>query len=150
MIFHSYYRFAYPKKQEICMPDTLTADSARPAGTAQIDIVQLLAADGTLVMIPRAAFERMQHLEEIVLRVPLCKKRVHQEGWLTVSEAATQHLDDVDGMSLEAARVRVSRGATSKKFVSSGDGKARRIDPTTFAAWRLNQREKSLNQFDRE
>ena len=70
--------------------------------------------------------------------------------WLTVTDAAKAHLDDIDGMTLETAKMRVSRAASRQHFDSRGEGRERRIDPLGFAAWRLRERERVLDELDQE
>ena len=116
--------------------------------TAPVNFVELLTENGTLVLIPRVVYDRLKDQDEIVLKVPLSRHYTEKEGWLTVGEAATKHMQDVDGLSLETARVRISRAATKGRFKAEGVGKERRIDPISFDAWRLEQRERSLDSLD--
>lgn len=65
--------------------------------------------------------------------------------WLTVTEAARLHLTDVDGISDGTAKGKVSRACDNADIATNGKRKRHRlIDPISFAAWRLAQREKDL------
>lgn len=70
-------------------------------------------------------------------------------GWMTVTEAAEALLDDVSGIDLEQARARVSRAASDGKFRTNGQARAaRRIERSSFDAWRMQQRERDLAEAD--
>ncbi len=74
-----------------------------------------------------------------------------QSTWLPVTRAAELLMKDVLSLSLAAAKTRVSRAANKQNFRSNGrKGTARRIEPTSFDAWRLKQRNKSLDDEDDE
>ena len=66
-------------------------------------------------------------------------------GWITVTEAAQRHTTDRDDLSLETAKVRVTRAASRGAFRATGEGRDRRIDPISFDAWRLAEREADLD-----
>lgn len=69
--------------------------------------------------------------------------------WLTVTEAAELLVKDLLGLTLEQARARVSVAAGRGAFRTNGHLRSqRRIDRTTFDAWRLAQRDKDLAQED--
>lgn len=71
-----------------------------------------------------------------------------ESRWLTTSEAARAHIADVDGLTIEAARMAVKRAADAGDFESEGRGRDRRIDPVSFGAWRLRRRELNLARCD--
>lgn len=67
--------------------------------------------------------------------------------WLSVTGAAEKLMEDVDGLKLRIARARVSLAAGQKLFRTNGKTRNdRRIDPVTFKAWRLDQRDRNLNR----
>ena len=67
-------------------------------------------------------------------------------AWLTVTEAAKLLERDLLGLELSKARARVSAAATRGEFTTNGEaGQARRIDSVSFDAWRLKQRDRSLD-----
>lgn len=77
------------------------------------------------------------------------RKPVGLLSWLTVTEAATLLLNDVSDLSLGTAKTRVTRAADREKFRTNGKGgPERRIDPDSFSTWRLEQREKDLDECD--
>lgn len=68
------------------------------------------------------------------------------EQWLTVTQCAELLLADVSGIDKKRAAARVSFAAGENKFHTNGKkGPARRIERTSFDAWRLQQRERDLN-----
>jgi CheY-like chemotaxis protein len=68
--------------------------------------------------------------------------------WLTVTDAAELLMHDVPGLDLAKARSRISTAASRKEFKFSGCRKDRRIEPNSFAAWRLKQRDRDLDEED--
>lgn len=74
-----------------------------------------------------------------------------EEQWLTVTECAQLLMKDLLGTSLEQARAKVSRAANAGKFVTNSKQRhARRIERTSFDAWRLRQRDRDLDAEDDE
>jgi hypothetical protein len=72
---------------------------------------------------------------------------IADEQWLTVQQAAALHVADVDELDLGKAKARISAAASRGKFQTNGaKGPARRIEPTSFAKWRLLQRDRNLNR----
>jgi hypothetical protein len=70
---------------------------------------------------------------------------------LTVTEAAELLLNDVPKLTLKKAQSRVSDAANKKRFRTNGrKGTARRIEPSSLAQWRLNQRDRDLDKEDVE
>lgn len=71
------------------------------------------------------------------------------EQWFTVTQCAERLLADVSGIDKKQAAARVSFAAGRNKFHTNGkNGPARRIERTSFDAWRLQQRERDLNDAD--
>lgn len=68
--------------------------------------------------------------------------------WLTVSEAARLLQTDIDGLEFHSAAARVSLAANRGKFTAEGVTSRRRIEPNSFDAWRLAQRERQLAEAD--
>ena len=71
------------------------------------------------------------------------------DEWLTVTQAAELLMHDVLGLELTKARSRISTAAGRKEFQFSGDRKDRRIEPNSFASWRLRQRDRDLDDEDK-
>lgn len=64
---------------------------------------------------------------------------VHEEAWLTVTECARLVMKDSSYLELREARARVSWAANTAKFATNGKKRdARRIERTSFDAWRLD------------
>ena len=70
--------------------------------------------------------------------------------WLTVTNAAKLLLKDVPSLDLAKARSRISTAAGRKEFTFNGTRKDRRIEPVSFDAWRLKQRDRDLDSEDDE
>jgi DNA-binding response OmpR family regulator len=68
--------------------------------------------------------------------------------WLTVTDAAELLIRDVPNLDLAKARSRISTAAGRKEFTFTGARKDRRIEPNSFAAWRLKQRDRDLDGED--
>lgn len=123
-----------------------------PAPTiASIEFVPLTDSRGVLVLIPGPvlAHYRSLGIKTLHLEVPL-DSDTSRTGWLTVTEAAREHLEDVDGITLAQATAKISRACDRQKILASGHGRDRRIEPTSFGAWRLAQRERELDRTDKE
>lgn len=86
-------------------------------------------------------------LRRAVLAVIQTAEPAGQE-WLTVSEAARLLQTDIDGLEFANAAGRISQAIRSRRFTVEGTNSRRRIDPTSFAAWRLQQRERNLARSD--
>ena len=69
-------------------------------------------------------------------------------GWLTVTQAARKHLNDVDGITITRAKNKIYYACRHRLIQSHGFGHDRRIDPVSFGNWRLTQREKNLKRCD--
>jgi len=72
------------------------------------------------------------------------------EGWITVTQAAKLLARDVPGLDMAKARSRISTAAGREEFKFDGDRKGRRIEPISFDAWRLKQRDRDLDELDEE
>ena len=114
--------------------------------TAPTHYCELVDVEGRLILLPAATVwaMRARGLSSITLTVSL--DGAPPRPWLTVSEAARLHCDDVDGMTIPRAKVRISRACSRGEVVATGEGVARRIEPTSFDAWRLKEREKDLDR----
>jgi DNA-binding response OmpR family regulator len=72
-----------------------------------------------------------------------------ESRWLTVTQGAHLLLNDVDGIVLENAKARVSRAASAGRFrTNAKHGAHRRIEPISFDAWRLKQRDINLDRLE--
>lgn len=77
------------------------------------------------------------------------RPRVREERWLTVTECARLIADDLPSLTLTQAKARVSRAAGSGRLVTNGKTRgARRIERTSFDAWRLEQRDRDMDVDD--
>lgn len=75
---------------------------------------------------------------------------VKPDAWITVTAAAKLLLEDVSGIDLGKAKARVSKAAGEGRFRTNGkDGRDRRIDRDSFSTWRLEQREKDSDAWER-
>lgn len=74
---------------------------------------------------------------------------VADEAWLTVKECALLLMKDLPYLDLDHAKARVSKAANVGKFATNGKRRqGRRIDRTSFDAWRLEQRNRDLDVED--
>jgi len=70
-----------------------------------------------------------------------------ESEWLTVTEAAELLVseDVIDDLDFKRAKARISRAATSGRFMTNGElGAARRVESGSFSRWVLEQRSKNL------
>ncbi len=75
---------------------------------------------------------------------------VKPDAWITVTAAAKLLLADVSGIDLNKAKARVSKAAGEERFRTNGkDGRNRRIDRDSFSTWRLEQRERDNDAWER-
>ncbi len=118
---------------------------------ASVEFAQLTDSQGILLLIPAATLAHYQALGLTRLHFDVCiGDNPDRQGWLTVTQAARQHLEDVPGMTLAQATAKISRACDTQKILASGNGRDRRIEPTSFDAWRLAQRERELDRADNE
>lgn len=125
----------------ILVPADLPAQSAklplRPAMGALAELTTITKRGLTVNLAPLEAQEPLPHPEAATPK------------WLTVTQAAAMHVDDVDDLSFAKAKARISKAATECLFKTNGKkGQARRIDRDSFSRWRLAQREKNLDEVD--
>jgi hypothetical protein len=73
-----------------------------------------------------------------------------KSGWHTATAAAKLLMRDIPDLNLAKARSRISTAAGKGEFKSYGTRRDRRIEPTSFDAWRLKQRDRDLEQEDEE
>jgi hypothetical protein len=103
-----------------------------------------------MVLLPAAMVDHLRGtgLPSVTLRIDLHRADPSQTQpeWLTVTEAAKRHLDDVDGMTLARAKVKISRACEAGLIIARGRGRDRRVDPVSLDSWRLTERERDLNQ----
>ncbi|MBL8879126.1 MAG: hypothetical protein JNG88_08405 [Phycisphaerales bacterium] len=103
--------------------------------------------------------EPEKHADQLEPRAPAPVSPLQRESGtqpreaveLRVSEAARLLTRDVPGLTLKHAMARVSHAANKKRFKTNGQKRQkRRIDHDSFAAWRLEQRDRDLDAHDRE
>jgi len=69
--------------------------------------------------------------------------------WLRVTDAGRKLLQDVSGITLPQAKARVTKAANEGMIRTNGKtDHARRIDPISYDAWRLEQRNRELAKYD--
>jgi len=120
-----------------------------------LPMVVLVTTGGIPVLIPAVSLPLLGDGDEITLVVRRPPQPPSQRedddpsrwaAWLRIKEASRLHVDDVDGLNEAHAKTRVIRAADSGKFTTNGKhGRERRIDPISFAAWWLRERERNLN-----
>ena len=128
----------------------MATSNISPETTAVTRYIELADADGRLFLVPAATVNalRMAGLSSLSTTISLTGDP--PRPWLTVTEAAKAHLSDVDGISLPVAQAKISRACRQGKLVSTGEGTLRRIEPASFSAWRLSERERNLERVDDE
>lgn len=116
-----------------------------------IDFEQLVDAEGRIRLLPAAevAAIRAKGLAFVELGT-INLSDTESPEWITCGEAARLHLNDCDGLELEAARRRIDRAIAAGKIRARGEGLKKRIDPVTLNAWRLEQRERELARDERD
>lgn len=76
---------------------------------------------------------------------------VREAVWLTVKECALLLMKDRPHVELKQAMARISKAANAGKFTTNGQKRdARRVERTSFDAWRLQQRDRDLDAEDDE
>ncbi|MCC7409832.1 MAG: hypothetical protein IT442_17330 [Phycisphaeraceae bacterium] len=125
----------------VLVPDQRPIEAARlPLKPALGSLTELMTAslhDLTLDLTPLSDQTPLPHPDATTLQ------------WLTVSDAAKLHLEDVDGLTFERAKGRISMAATKGCFKTNDrKGNSRRIDRNSFFRWRLEQRDQNLDNYD--
>jgi len=70
------------------------------------------------------------------------------EKWLTVTQAAKLLARDLPSLDIRKARSRISTAASRGEFKTTGSRRSRRVEPVSFDAWRLKQRDRDLDEED--
>lgn len=119
---------------------------------ACVDLVLKPVADetGLVGWYPEAEIAAWQAagLERVPIRLVVPPQKTDSAPWLRLCEAAKLHLDDVDGISYDTARIAIRRATLNGQIKATGCSQRLRIEPTSFAAWRLKRREENLNKID--
>lgn len=120
-----------------------------PNTTKRCDWIDFADELGRPVKLHRATVRHLRKTGQTDITITIHIQRagraqIRNGRWLTATQAARLHMNDVDGLTLDAARMAVRRGAEHNEFTSQGAGRERRIDPVTFDAWRLRRRELDL------
>lgn len=120
-----------------------------PHQTARRDWIDFADELGRPVKLHHATVRHLRKTGQteltITIHIPRAGRAHTRNGrWHTTTEAARLHMTDVDGLTIDAARMAIRRGAEHNEFTSQGTGRDRRIDPVTFDAWRLRRRELDL------
>ncbi len=109
------------------------------------ELIPMATDSGHLVWVPKLTVDAMLGSGGGELRV---RVGATTQEWLTVTEAAREHLEDVDGLTLDAAKMRVMRACNSGTVKHRGVGRNRRVEPGSLRAWRLSERERELDAED--
>ncbi len=116
---------------------------------ACVDLTRELTENGAREFIAKPFPDRGRTLAFVVRRVLEADDGLDDSTWLTVTAAADLLRRDLPALNARQASARVSKAATSAKFVTNGkSGMARRIEPVSFDAWRLKQRDRDLDAED--
>jgi len=75
-------------------------------------------------------------------------RETDEDKWLTVTQAAELLVHDLPGLTIKKARSRISTAASRGEFKTTGSRRSQRVEPVSFAAWRLKQRDKDLDAED--
>lgn len=108
-----------------------------------VRLVPVTTTTGVMLWIAQDAAHAIQKAGGAELRIRIGLDP--SEEWLSVTEAAQEHVADIDGLGLPTAKATVSRAAARGDFKSAGRGHTRRIEPSSFREWRLRRREKALD-----
>lgn len=111
---------------------------------------QFASAEGIAVLLPKSTADHFLRSGRRLLTIDIDLSPGEPPAqWLTVEQAAREHMADIDGISLNYARAKVSRACSQGKFRNNGLYRhSRRIDPDSFRVWRLAEREKHLDRLD--
>lgn len=110
-----------------------------------VSLRQVSTRNGHIAWVPEATYKAIADAGGGELTIVIDSAG---EAWLTVTEAAAELLDDIDGLDIDRAIKRVSNACANHKFTWRGHRKARRIDPISFRAWRLKLRQRELDRMD--
>lgn len=92
------------------------------------------------------AERRLLDASSLVREVEAALPAIREERWITVTEGAQLLMNDLPYLDTKKAAARISKAAGAGKFVTNGKTRdARRIDRTSFDAWRLEQRDRDLD-----
>lgn len=117
---------------------------------ANLALESFTDVNGITVFLSRQVAElfRRRGLRSIMLEVLLSDDAPFDE-WPSVTAAAEQHVTDIDGMTIEHAKVKISRACSQGRIETNGRrGTDRRLNPDSLATWRLAEREKYLSKDD--
>lgn len=107
-----------------------------------LKLVPVSTTTGVMAWLPQQTVESLKSNGGGDLRI---KIESDTTGWLTQKQATVEHMNDVDGLKFDAAKMRIRRAAERGAFLSVGKNRDHRIDPVSFRAWRLEQRERDLD-----
>lgn len=128
-----------------------TMESISAPIQASIPFEQVLVGELGIVLIPSLIMDRLRAQGRLEYTITFATGATGAEpGWLTVSDAARLHLDDVAGLDLPQAKSRIHYACERGRIRSVGTGRDRRIDPVSLNAWRLAQRERDLDRADED
>lgn len=127
-----------------------------PETTAPTHYVELADSEGRLVLLPRAMVDAMRAAGRTTISMTIGLTAEPSPPWLSVTEAAELHLEDLPPAQDErerhkqllTARANISRACSEGKIACVGEGPARRVNPNSLAAWRLMQRDRYLRDAD--
>ena len=121
---------------------------------ADIELVWCTDSEGRPIGLPAstAAYMRSRGITTLATTI-LLDPEAPATPWLTVSEAARAHLEDVPPFEddelereLNRAKAKISTACKAGHIDCTGSGHSRRIDPASFNEWRIQQRNKSLRR----
>ena len=126
---------------------------------AEIDVVWAMTEDGAPWPVPATVADLcvargLNEFQPPKLYLRPSPPAAEEPGGLTVTHAARQHVVDlqpaVDAEDAErqflAAKVKISRACKAGRIRTVTVSGARRIDPGSFAEWRIQQRERLLRE----
>jgi len=112
-----------------------------------LTLVPMADPSGVVVFVPAPTIEAFKVAGKTMMQLALpLNDAADTAGWLRISEAAAAHADDVAGLSEDALQKRVSRAMAAGRFKYVETAAGKRIDPTSFAAWRLYERIADLDK----
>lgn len=118
------------------------------APTNPIELVPLPTADGIVVYVSVAAAEVWRAQRRISVRLDLVLDTESSAVCeLREIDAARQYATTI-GTTIGGAKAIVYRARIAHKFTTSGDGRDRRIDRSSFEAWLNAERDRVLGRDD--